>query len=348
MNEQPKESVNFKTDVKHLTWPLRLFVAAMNGLDRAFPQVTSRLMLVKFVTPRRKKNGRYTSHLPTGATRLAVQHNNQTLTGWCWDGDGPAILVMHGWESHTGRMAPLIKALLAYGYRVFALDAPGHGMSPQANTHLQDVGEAVRAMIVQHGPFHGIIAHSFGAAATAVMLSRHPELMPEKLVLLSPMRDLAQHLDIFACIAQLSPAAKERLQGLVRQRLGLSFEAFSTVAAVRAFTRPGLVIHDQHDRLIPYKVGEEIARNWAGTRFVSTSRLGHRRGLGSQQVVGHIADYLSDGAVRKTAVSVPKPTPVPQPATRFPRLSLDGLQQVTAVAPLQHRRHYARYQQSQR
>lgn len=321
MNKQQNTNSSFKSDVKHLTWPLRLFVAAMNGLDQLMPQVTSRLMLAKFVAPRRKKNGRYTSRLPAGATRLAVQHNNQTLTGWCWDGDGPAILVVHGWESHTGRMSPLIKALLAHGCRIFALDAPGHGMSPQANTHLQDVGEAIRAMIEQHGSFHGIVAHSFGAAATAVMLSRHPELMPDKLVFLSPMRDLAQHLDIFAAVAQLTPARKERLQELVRQRLGLSFEDCSTVAAVRTFSRPGLVIHDQNDRLIPHAVGEEIARNWAGTRFVSTSRLGHRRGLSCQQVVSHITDYLADGVagvVRKTAVS--RSIPAPSTSSR-PRLS---------------------------
>lgn len=312
MNKQQKTNNEFKSDVKHLTWPLRLFVAAMEGLDRVVPQVTSRLMLAKFVAPRRKKNGRYTSRLPAGATRLAVQHNNQTLTGWCWDGDGPAILVMHGWESHTGRMAPLIEGLLAEGYRVCALDAPGHGMSPQANTHLQDVGEAIRAMMVQHGPFHGIVAHSFGAAATAVMLSRHPELMPEKLVLLSPMRDLAQHLDIFAAVAQLTPPRKKRLQELVRQRLRLSFEDCSTIAAVRSFSRHGLVIHDQNDRLIPHAVGEEVARNWAGARFVSTSRLGHRRGLSSQQVMRHIVGYLSDGVdgvVQKTAVSRNIPVP---------------------------------------
>ncbi|GAB4282868.1 MAG: hypothetical protein Kow0080_36840 [Candidatus Promineifilaceae bacterium] len=319
MNKQQNTNSSFKSDVKHLTWPLRLFVAAMDGLDQLMPQVTSRLMLAKFVAPRRKKNGRYTSRLPAGAARLAAQHNNLTLTGWCWDGDGPAVLVVHGWESHTGRMVPLIKALLAHGCRIFALDAPGHGMSPQANTHLQDVGEAIRAMIEQHGPFHGIVAHSFGAAATAVMLSRHPELMPDKLVFLSPMRDLAQHLDIFAAVAQLTPARKERLQELVRQRLGLSFEDCSTVAAVRTFSRPGLVIHDQNDRLIPHAVGEEIARNWAGTRFVSTSHLGHRRGLSCQQVVSHITDYLADSVVRKTAVSrsIPAPSTSSRPRRSF-------------------------------
>jgi pimeloyl-ACP methyl ester carboxylesterase len=164
------------------------------------------------------------------------------------------------------------------------------------------VGEAIRAMMTQHGPFYGVIAHSFGAAATAVLLARHPELMPEKLALLSPMRDLDQHLDIFAGIAQLSPERKARLKAQVARRKGLSFEACSAVEAVRSFAKPGLIIHDQDDRLIPHAVGEELAANWAGAQFVSTSRLGHRRGLGNAQVIGHIVGFLAGEEGMATAV----------------------------------------------
>ena len=329
---QKMHDTDLKSDVAQLTWPLRLFVAAMNGLDRLAPQVTTHLMLRRFVQPRRKKECNYESRLPGGAQRLAVPHNNLTLTGWVWGETGPAVLVMHGWESHTGRMTPLIKPLVAQGYRVFALDAPGHGLSPQAPTHLQDVSEAIGAMLRQHGPFYGVVAHSFGAAATAVCLARQTELMPEKLVLLSPMRDLAQHLDIFAGIAQLSPERKTRLKALVAQRQGLSFETCSAVAAVRRFATPGLVIHDQDDRLIPHAVGQEIAQHWAGARFVSTSRLGHRRGLGNAQVIGHIVGYLAGETERATAVAASAtPAPHHHENRSAPRVSLGILRRATAV-----------------
>jgi hypothetical protein len=88
----------------------------------------------------------------------------------------------------------------------------------------------------------------------------------------------------------------------VAQRKGLSFDTCSAVAAVRRFTTPGLIIHDTHDRLIPHAVGEEMAANWAGAQFISTSRLGHRRGLGNTQVIGHIMGYLAGEAGMATAV----------------------------------------------
>jgi pimeloyl-ACP methyl ester carboxylesterase len=117
--------------------------------------------------------------------------------------------------------------------------------------------------------------------------------MPRRLVLLSPMRDLQQHLDIFASIAQLSPPGKDRVRRLVAGRVGLPVELVSAIEAVRTFTTPGLVIHDRDDTLIPYEVGAMIAHNWRGARFVSTDKLGHRRGLNNPDVLSVILDYLA-------------------------------------------------------
>ncbi|MEQ8674462.1 MAG: alpha/beta fold hydrolase [Aggregatilineales bacterium] len=250
-------------------------------------------MLEKFITPRRKAKTDYVEQLPAGARRIDVFHNLTKITGWAWGEAGPSILLIHGWEGHTGRMIPLIEPLLQQGYRVFTLDAPGHGLSPATKTNLVDVGYAIQAMMEQHGPFFGIIAHSFGAAATAIMLAREPQLMPEKLVLLSPMRDLQQHFDIFASIAQLSPTLKKRVRELAVKHVGQSFESVSTVKGVSMLRNPGLVIHDWHDTLIPYEVGETIAHHWHGCQFISTEKLGHRMGLTRASVRQHILMYLA-------------------------------------------------------
>lgn len=293
MAQQKPVNEDFKSDVKRLSWQLRLFVAAMNGLDRIAPRISTSLMFSKFVSPRRKKDCDYKPRLPAGARRITVQHNRAALAGWAWDGPGPAVLVIHGWESHTGRMIPLIRPLLAQGYRVFALDAPGHGLSPKAQTDLLDVGQAIQAMMEQHGPFYGVIAHSFGAAATAVLLAREPQLTPQKLALLSPMGGLDQHVEIFSSIARLSPQRKERLKARIADYVGLPLEGCSTAEAARALGTPGLVIHDRDDRLIPFEVGTAVAHNWRGAHFVATDRLGHRRGLGNGRVAGVILDFLT-------------------------------------------------------
>lgn len=206
MTDQPTYTKDFKGDVSQLTWNLRFFVAALKVLGRISPMAAAHLMTEKFVTPRRKHDSDYSAELPDGAKRIEIYHSLTKLTGWMWGSEGPTMLLIHGWEGHTGQVIPLIEPLLQGGYRVFTLDAPGHGLSPPASTHLLDVGYAIQAMIEQHGPFYGIVGHSFGAAASAIMLAREMGLVPEKLVLLSPMRNLQQHFEIFTKIAQLSPA----------------------------------------------------------------------------------------------------------------------------------------------
>jgi pimeloyl-ACP methyl ester carboxylesterase len=287
------QSNDFRGDVTQLSMKLRATVVILRWLDRISPAMSANLLMTKFVTPRRKSESDYSDQMPDGARRIEVIHNLTKITGWVWGDGGPSVLLLHGWEGHTGRMIPLIKPLLAQGYRVFTLDAPGHGLSPEAKTHLIDVGYAIQSMIEQYGPFYGIIAHSFGAAATSIMLAREPQLMPRKLVLMSPMRDLQQHLDIFSRIARLSADRKDRLRARVERRIGLPFDRVSTIEAVRTFRIPGLVIHDRHDTLIPYEVGEAVAANWTGARFVSTDKLGHRQGLNSADVLGCIMEYLA-------------------------------------------------------
>jgi pimeloyl-ACP methyl ester carboxylesterase len=293
---------DFKGNVTKLSPQLQVFVAAIRMLERVAPSLAARFMAEKFVTPRRKKNVNYTGALPAGGRRIVVFHNMSKLTGWAWGDDGPAILLVHGWEGHTGRMIPLVEPLLNAGYRVFALDAPGHGLSPQAKTHLLDVGQAIRAMMEQHGPFHGVIAHSFGAAATAIMLEDEPGLMPEKLVLLSPMRDLQQHFDIFARIGRLSPTMRERVHELAAGRVGRHFEQVSTVEAVRKLKRPGLVIHDRDDTLIPYDTGLSVASNWHGAQFITTEKLGHRLALKDADIWQQIIEFLAPEHVNITSL----------------------------------------------
>ena len=44
--------------------------------------------------------------------------------------DAPTVLVIHGWRSRTEHMRLVIEALRGEGFRVIALDLPGHGASP--------------------------------------------------------------------------------------------------------------------------------------------------------------------------------------------------------------------------
>ena len=126
------------------------------------------------------------------------------------------------------------------GYWVVTLDAPGHGLSPGMATHLVDSGNTVAALMTQFGRFQAIIAHSYGAAATANLLARQPEWITDHLTLVSPTQDIRQHLAIFASIAGLSLAGWNCLQQRVQDLLGQPLDDICTLAAAGRLIVPGL------------------------------------------------------------------------------------------------------------
>jgi pimeloyl-ACP methyl ester carboxylesterase len=278
--------------VARLSPALKAFATTMRGLDRIAPRLTTQLMLRHFVRPRRRRACDYRDCLPAGAQRLNVEYCDQSLTGWCWGEDGPAVLLVHGWEDHSGAMLSLVGPLRERGYRVVTLDAPGHGLSPDMATHLVDTGDALAALMSQFGRFQAIIAHSYGAAATAHLLARQPEWTPDHLTLVSPMQDIRQHLAIFAGIAGLSLAGWNRLQHRVQALLRQSLDDISTLTAAGRLDVPGLVIHDREDPLIPYVVSARVAERWRAAELIATQGLGHRRTLGCPDVVREILNHM--------------------------------------------------------
>lgn len=287
--------------VARLSPALKAFAGTMRGLDRIAPRLTTELMLRHFIRPRRRRCD-YLAELPAGAQRLDIAYRGQTLTGWRWgdegpglcgtEDQGPTVLLVHGWEDHCGAMIDLVEPLLQRGFRVVTMDAPGHGLSPAMDTHLLDTGEALAALMEQTGRFDAIIAHSYGAAATSLLLDRQPRWAPDHLTLVSPMQDIRQHLAIFAGIAGLSPAAWNRLQHRVQDQLGQALDGISILSAAARLSSPGLVIHDRQDPLIPYAVSARLVERWRSAELVATEGLGHRRTLRCGQLAGRIADHI--------------------------------------------------------
>lgn len=59
-------------------------------------------------------------------------------------GEGPPLLLLHGWSAHSGYFAPQME-LAKQGYRVIAPDLPGHGRDrrPRTNLGIADLSDAL-------------------------------------------------------------------------------------------------------------------------------------------------------------------------------------------------------------
>ncbi len=242
---------------------------------------------------------------PTHAERRALESAAAStlrsargdIAVWQW-GEGPRVLLAHGWGSHAGRLARFLPELLAAGFGVTAFDAPGHGRSTGRLSSLRDFVEAFREVARLVSPV-ATIGHSLGAAASVLGTAAGGTVRAA--VLLSPPAETSSYPRRFARYVRLAPGATDRMEAHLERRLGRLPELH------RPECWPGvpvLVFHDQGDTRVPVREGLALARAWPETRIVVTRGLGHHRIVGDEAVIRRSVRFLARAALGAPAAFV--------------------------------------------
>ncbi len=238
---------------------------------------------------------------PGSAEILRITDRERQLHALSWGvAARPWVLLMHGWEGSGADMMAFVAPLTAAGMRVVALDAPAHGDSPGTQTDVHDMARAIAACAERLGEPAAIIAHSLGAAASAVYLSERQCAQPreaerrgqtESLVLLSPGGDLDDEVSRVAATLGLPPSATAALRRRLEQHYQRPLADCSTRATLHRLSVRGLVVHDRDDRIVAHADGAAACRALAGARLLTTQGLGHRRILRDERVVAEVVAF---------------------------------------------------------
>jgi pimeloyl-ACP methyl ester carboxylesterase len=247
------------------------------------PAQVDRQIVRLWATPQRSRKAQRSRVTPwwitSGDQRIAIYS----------EGFGPTILLAHGWSGTARDMDAIGQELRGRGFRIVTFDMPAHGRSSGRRTTLPAMARAIRDVAHAVGPIHSIVGHSLGA--TAVLLALRDGVNAEKAVVIAPPRE-APHF-----LAQLVSALglpSERLHGAIRvvERQVGPLAQYEADRAARSLRIPGLVIHDEGDRHVPFAHGVAIADAWRDAELVTHNGLGHRRILESPAVVQRIAEFV--------------------------------------------------------
>jgi pimeloyl-ACP methyl ester carboxylesterase len=185
--------------------------------------------------------------------RTYVATGNGNLLHVRFAGDGPPLLLLDDVPSSSSRMEPIIRRLAAR-MRVYAVDAPGHGLStplPDEPSDLAPYSDALLAVAdaLGLGRFH-VAGRGTGAALAVALAQAAPErvatVVGDGLPLLSPAARAERH--------QAFPAFVPRLDGghllaawhfVRRSYLYDPWYARTAEARVALGVPPPNVLHDQ-------------------------------------------------------------------------------------------------------
>jgi pimeloyl-ACP methyl ester carboxylesterase len=263
---------------------LRVTQAVSPGLAAALAE---RLF---FHAPQGKVSARGKEFLDRGK-RFDLAVDGRRVVGWTW-GEGPATYLVHGWGGSTGRLYSLGEALIGSGRRLVMFDAPGHGESATGLSSMPEFARSLQSVVRLSGDADVIIAHSLGAAATALAASWG--VTARRFVFLAPAANPADWAKPFGKVLGLSPTVLQRLRSRSEHRLRFSWDDLDARVHARRMTAPLLVIHDRDDTTVPLFNGSDIASAWPGASLVETTGLGHTDLLRDPAVIARVLEFIED------------------------------------------------------
>ncbi len=209
-------------------------------------------------------------------------------TSW---GEGPVVALMHGWEGRGSQLGAFVAPLVAAGFKVVAIDAPGHGDAPDGLANPMVFAETLRRLEHWMGGLHAVIAHSFGALGTAYAF--YEGLTAARVVLVAPATSPRVATETMAQMLSLPPDIVGDLQRRLEKRVKLQLDDIENGRLFSHIACPVLVVHDVDDEEVSTDDAEAIAAT-TDARVRWTRGLGHRRILRDPGVLARVTSFIEE------------------------------------------------------
>jgi len=211
------------------------------------------------------------------------------------------VLLVHGWQSHALFMNKFVEPLQSRGFRVIAIDLPGHGQSSGSVFHLPLAVEAMHAVLEELGHAELMISHSLGCAVVATTLAgtlpSYPSVPVSKLVLISSPDSMSNIFDDFSSMVGLNATANNALHEKVTLLSGRATEDFDTSTQLQQVQADMLLIHSPDDKEISFSQAEAIDNANESADLIPMNGLGHRRIIASEEVIAITTEFLGGNLV---------------------------------------------------
>jgi hypothetical protein len=270
--------------------PIRkLWIASWQNLSVLFPKFIANQAQILFLTPKRiprppseidyfNSAKKYTIDNRIAAFEWGLPHN-------------PLVLLVHGWSGRGTQMAAFSDLLVKNGFRVVAVDGPAHGDSTGIITHVGEYSQFMIDIQKSLGPYHAIIAHSFGAGCAVLSASRG--LRVKKIILVAGPSRYELVVSNYLDALKLSPKSRVHFLNSLGERVKLPVADMNVGGIGNKLSHiNAMVVHDKDDKEVPVQAAEDIKKNWPNIEFMMTTGLGHRRILKDPKVATAVTEFI--------------------------------------------------------
>jgi pimeloyl-ACP methyl ester carboxylesterase len=285
----PRRAANSKLALRG-TW------VATQALGLVSPRLSGRPASVLWFTPWRLPQSEGSRARESEWLRGAKPFKVAGLQGFV-AGDGPVILLVHGWGGWASRLGAFVRPLVETGHQVVGMDLPAHGSSSGRRTNPFEMADALLKVAGSVGPVHALISHSFGGLVSLLAMERG--LKPGAAVFLAPALR-ADHIRArFAELFRLRPQIMEALVRVLNGHFGsevweeLDARRIAYRLASRGPDAPVLIAHDPEDRDALFSDAVAMSQILPGARVLKVAGAGHHRILLEESVLTAAVEFVN-------------------------------------------------------
>ncbi|MEW7990745.1 MAG: alpha/beta hydrolase [Candidatus Thiodiazotropha sp.] len=261
------------------------------------PRLAALLALRLFMTPPSFPIPRRELKVRENAQLRMLEIDGEKIAVRSW-GEGPTMLLSHGWGGRGSQFYALIEALVEAGYRAVAFDAPAHGDSSGKRTNMLKVTRTIAGIMETEEPISAVIGHSFGCGTALLAIDRY-RLPSDKVVLFSCFTDTLWITEQFAAAFSISEPVLKAMRREAKRRYADLFDKpwdwleLSPVITIKKVTGDLLLIHDRQDSEVPYRHALKLKEAAPEIQLLTTERLGHKKILKNKQCIDACIKHIS-------------------------------------------------------
>lgn len=270
---------------------VKLVGNSLNSISYLSKSYATNKALSLFSKPRKGQITTIQSAFLETAVHETVIYESFGIMTYKWAGHKQTILLVHGWESNSGRWIPLINQLKKNDYNIIALDAPAHGRSGSPYFNALLYAEFIYEVAKKHRP-EIVIGHSVGGMAAVFFQNKYQLTSVKKMVLLGSPSDFKDVLKRYTDLLGYNSIISKHLNHIIKERFGSEPETFSTARYAKTLNAQGLIIHDEDDPVIPYSDAVLIQSNFKNSQLITTKGIGHS--LNHKKVRSHISEFIEN------------------------------------------------------
>ncbi|WP_444892023.1 alpha/beta hydrolase [Microbulbifer sp. TRSA001] len=279
---------------------LKIIQGTMQLTGRLSPKLSANIAMYLSSRPRRYADSEREKAQQSQAKKITYRGALGTEnTAWSW-GEGPVVILCHGWEAKAAKMATLAMAIAEQGFQAVAIDATAHGHSEGKVCNFDIMAKDICSLASQFSEIFAIVGHSMGGMMT--MRAREFGLKAQCYAILGAPSAPLPIIEIMKNMLKVSPETAELCQDKIANQIGYSWQELLQCKMYTPEDTPLLMIYDTEDDEVPVFHGERIHKTWPAAEMIKINGVGHRKMVWDAEVIESVAEFLQMEKAKKVIV----------------------------------------------